>query len=112
MKDVNEVDVHSNVIQVKFSDGPIKKDVPIEISHPASKHYPVEDSAKELLNEFDSLIDSHQFKDDYIFHHDKKQWDYKADFSDSLNSIVDKVSSQIERINEDTKRIKFYLDDL
>lgn len=111
MKDVNEADTHSNVIKVKFN-GDNHRNVPVEVSHPASKHYPVEESAKDLLSDFEGLIDSHKFKDDYIFHHDKKQWGYKAEFGDSLTSIVDKVSLQIKRIHEDTKRIKFYIDDL
>lgn len=111
MKNVNEVDVGSNVIKVEFS-GHGSRDIPVEISHPASKRYPIEDNAKELLNEFETLIQSHSFRDDYIFHHDKKSWGYKAEFSDDLNTIVDKVTSQIDRINENTKRIKFYLDDL
>lgn len=109
MKDVNDVNVDSNVIEVEFKGN---RDIPFEISHPASKRYPVEDNAKELLNEFESLIQSHSFRDDYIFHHDKKSWGYKAEFSDNLNTIVDKITSQIDRINDNTKRIKFYLDDL
>ena len=110
MKDLNDVDVSSNVIKVEFCANN-RSEIPTHISHPASRHYPPEDNAKELLKEFDELINSHSFRDDYIFHHDKK-WDYKAEFSDGLNSIVDKISSQISRIKEDTKRIKFYLDDL
>ena len=110
MKDLNDVDVSSNVIKVEFC-ASNRSEIPTHISHPASRYYPPEDNAKELLKEFDELINSHSFRDDYIFHHDKK-WDYKAEFSDGLNSIVDKISSQISRIKEDTKRIKFYLDDL
>lgn len=110
MKNLNDVDVSSNVIEVEFS-GAGRDKIPNDISHPASRHYPPEDNAKELLKEFDELINSHSFTDDYIFHHDKK-WDYRAEFSDNLNEIVDKITSQITRIKDDTKRIKFYLDDI
>lgn len=109
MKDLKGTDASSNVIKVEFA-AKRENDIPVEISHPASKHFPVE-KRQTLLSDFDSLVESHRFKDDYIFHHDQK-WDYKGKFSDPLSEVVNKISSQIQRIKEDTKRIKFYLDDL
>ncbi|MCT4642898.1 MAG: hypothetical protein N4A33_11465 [Bacteriovoracaceae bacterium] len=107
MKNPTDVNAESNVIEVSFA----KKVIPTSISHPESKWFNHEESAHDLLGEFDRLIESHDFCEDYVFHH-QKQWDYRAQFSDAALDIAEKINQQLSRLKEDTRKIKYYLDEM
>jgi hypothetical protein len=137
MKNKIDVDRRSNVIPLSFRDrrkvsnatDDEVENIPNEIAHPSSKHYPkVElslDPLDEILTEFEDLdlnldideLEDNDFQDngsndsDFIFHH-QKSWDYQLDLSDSTTEMADIVLQQIKRLKEDSKRIKYYLNEL
>jgi hypothetical protein len=99
-------------------------DIPNDIAHPASKHYPEaelqagDDPLSDLLHEFDDLVlkeddseDIVENRDEYIFHH-QKSWDYQVKYNDDLCFMADTVLDQIKRLKEDSKRLKYYLDEM
>lgn len=90
--------------------------VPHEIAHPASKWYPEasDDPLADILFEFDDeQPESAQAEelDDFIYAHNTSQ-DVQITMSDSLSQMMAKISKQIKRLQEDTKRIKYYLDEV
>lgn len=130
MKNVNEVERRSNVISLSFSDRRAKemenqsKDmsehIPHDIAHPASKRYPIDDPLDELLNEFNHLVDEDLIneldeysseKQDFIFHH-QQNWDYQVEVEDDMRFMADTVLGQIKRLKEDSKRLKYYLNEM
>ena len=126
MKNVSEVERRSNVIPLSFSDRRAKQiesmstDIPNDIAHPASKRYPIDDPLDELLNEFNHLVDEDLIneldeysteKEDFIFHH-QQNWDYQVEVEDDMRLMADTVLTQIKRLKEDSKRIKYYLNEM
>lgn len=105
----------TNVIEVQFAR---KEDViPDEVSHPASKNFHVnldEDPLHDLLHEFDHEVED-QLKlecyEDYI-HHLVKAEEIKLEMSQNPSEMANMVLSQVNRLKEDFKRMKFYLDEL
>lgn len=99
-------------------------DIPHDIAHPASKHFPEaelqlgDDPLSDLLHEFDDLVhnddngaDAINNQDEFIFHH-QKSWDYQVKYDDDLRFMADTVLDQIKRLKEDSKRLKYYLDEM
>ena len=130
MKNVNEVERRSNVISLSFSDRRAKemesqsKDmsehIANDIAHPASKRYPIDDPLDELLSEFNHLVDEDLInelddysseKEDFIFHH-QQNWDYQVEVEDDMRFMADTVLGQIKRLKEDSKRLKYYLNEM
>jgi hypothetical protein len=126
MKNVSEVERRSNVIPLSFSDRRTKQiegisnDIPNDIAHPASKRYPIDDPLDELLNEFNHLVDEDLIneldeysaeKEDFIFHH-QQNWDYQVEVEDDMRFMADTILTQIKRLKEDSKRLKYYLNEM
>lgn len=90
-----------------------RNEVPHDVAHPASKNYPeyLDDPISDLLGEFDDLVEEQPPREDFIYNH-QKEWDYRVDYRDDLMTMVDKVGQQVKRIKEDTKRLRYYLDEL
>lgn len=66
----------------------------------------------ELLHEFDDLVDEEIPEEDtFIFHH-QKPWDYQVQYDDDARQMADTIIDQIKRLKEDSKRLKYYLDEL
>jgi len=112
--DVNESEV-TNVIEVEFNTS--KRDFAEDIELPSSKNFPLEydeDPLDSLLHEFDNAIDEQmdlEVYEDFIYHlADAK--DVNLEMSQTASEMGDKVLGQVERLKEDFKRIKFYLDEL
>lgn len=117
----------TNVIEVQFnvnaSDGnsdraaEIMDDIANNIAHPASKNFSEElsdDPLYDLLHEFDDInLDNKENKiaEDYIFHLVGAE-DVKLEMKESAKEMSDGVLTQIERLKEDFKRIKYYLDEM
>lgn len=131
MKSLNEVERRSNVIELSFKDRrKINTDVnesssdniPNDIAHPASKRFPIDDPLDELLNEFNHLIDEDLIdeieqttteieKEDFIFHH-QQNWDFQVNIEDDSRYMADTILGQIKRLREDSKRLKYYLNEM
>ena len=105
----------SNVIEVQFKQN--LEDIPIEIEHPASKNYAEElddDPLYDLLHEFDDIElnqDAEIIKEDFIFHLVGAK-EINLELKQSAVEMSKGVLSQVERLKEDFKRIKFYLDEM
>ena len=126
MKNATDVERRTNVIPLSFKDRRSEVDVepdsatPNEISHPASKRFEaLDDTLSEFLPESEfldvkldlsSLIDE-DYDENYIFHH-QKSWDFEVSRMDSPKTMADTVLKQIKRLKEDSKRIKYYLQEL
>ncbi len=122
--DVIDVERRTNVIPLSFKDR--RKDteqmsIPNEISHPASLRYPVDDPLSQILDSYedyeldsefdlDSEIEEEQ-KEDFIFHR-KNMKESRVSFDDTPKQMADAVLEQIRVIREDSRRIKYYLDEL
>ncbi len=109
MKNATSVE-SENVIRVAFGE------TPNEIAHPASKNYPEEldlDPLEELLAEggLEELFEEDEQEEDYIHAH-SRQWDFSASFQDDAMELASSIQKQIKRLKEDSKRIKYYLDEL
>lgn len=92
--------------------------IPNEILFPASKNFSEadDDPLEDLLHEFDSILETPVWEEskiekDFIFHHNNTI-DYRVSYKDSLRDMADKLEQQIRRIKEDSKRIKYYLDEM
>lgn len=127
------VDRRTNVIPVSFKDRrkvssasdnmeniDNEEEAPHGISHPASKNFPVKlDPLEDLLAELDIAETEYEVdyecqdevQEDYIFHH-QKEWNYSISRDDSPSEIADTVIKQIQRLKEDSKRLKYYLQEL
>jgi hypothetical protein len=99
----------TNVIEVRF-DRRVEK-----ISQPEANNEQIlldDDPLEELLSELDEcLFEDEEVQEDYIFHHQEK-WDYNITQKDSLRSMSDSVLKQTNRLKEDVKRLKYYLDEM
>jgi hypothetical protein len=126
MKNVTEVERRSNVISLSFSDRRNKEieqesqKIPNDIAHPASTRYPIDDPLDELLNEYNHLVDEDLIdeldeclieKEDFIFHH-QQNWDYQITTEDDTPLMADTILGQIKRLKEDSKRLKYYLNEM
>lgn len=126
MKNVTDVERRSNVISLSFKDrrSTLKEDVndiPHEIAHPASRRYAIEsDPLDDLLSEFNHLVDedlineleeSTMEKEDFIFNH-QQNWDFTIDHEDDPRFMADTILDQIKRLKEDSKRLKYYLNEM
>jgi len=104
-----------NVISVTFGE------VSNEISHPASKNYPLElddDPLQDLLDEAglpeddeNDQLDSMDLDEHYIFAH-QKSWDLSVQMNDNLLEMSQILEGQVSRLKEDVKRLKYYLDEI
>ncbi|MCO4754646.1 MAG: hypothetical protein KC478_09185 [Bacteriovoracaceae bacterium] len=109
MKNATSVE-NENVIKVAFGE------TPNEIAHPASKNFPEEvdlDPLEELLAEggFEELFEEDVQEEDYIHAH-SRPWDFSSSFQDDALDLAANIQKQIKRLKEDSKRIKYYLDEL
>ncbi len=123
MKNATEVDRRNNVIPLSFKDRrrtdepSSKEEIPHDVAHPASKNFPLDDPLADLLNEFSEMdLDECDFEDepeeeDYIFHH-QKNWDFQVSIDDSPKMMADTIVEQIKRLKDDSKRIKYYVNEL
>lgn len=104
-----------NVISLSFKKDYDPNAIPHDIAHPASKHFIEDDPLNDLLTEFDDLVDEEEDiieeEDTFIFHH-QKPWDYQVQFDDDVRSMADTILDQIKRLKEDSKRLKYYLDEM
>jgi len=92
------------------------------IAHPASKWFAEvdDDPLESLLQEFSDLTDDEDFIDifeaeeqhDVYIHHHQKACPTQASFDDTPKNIADNILAQMKRLKEDSKRIKYYLDEL
>lgn len=100
-------DVDENVITVAFGE------VPHDIAHPASKNFPeeIDDPLQDLLNEGMIEDEIEEESEHYIFAHDKS-WNYSVSMEDTALEMSSNLSSQISRLKEDIKRLKYYLDEM
>jgi hypothetical protein len=123
MKNATDVDRRSNVIPLSFKDrrnsddASANEDIPHDIAHPASKRFSLDDPLADLLNEFSEIdLEAYDFDDedeeeDYIFNH-QKNWDFQVSVEDSPKAMADTIVEQIKRLKDDSKRIKYYLNEL
>jgi hypothetical protein len=101
-----------------------KKRIPNDVMFPSSKNYPEylsDDPLEDLLSEFDSILNE-EYKEEskevseenkYVFDkYCRSNYDYKISYKDSLSTMMDKLEKQIKKVKEDSKRIKFYLDEI
>jgi hypothetical protein len=111
MKHLSEAQKDVNVIKLNFKQS--RDEIPHEIAHPASKNYPehIDDPIEDLLGEFEDIAAEPVERQDYIYNH-QKNWDFQIQYQDDLNQMMAKVGRQIMRLKEDTKRLKYYLDEL
>jgi hypothetical protein len=71
-----------------------------------------DDPLEVLLSELDEgLFEEEEIQEDFIFHH-QETYDYKLSSKDSLRSMSETVLKQSNRLKEDVKRLKYYLDEL
>jgi hypothetical protein len=64
------------------------------------------------MSELDDLDgEDDENEKDFIFHH-QKSWDFEISSSSSTTEVADTVLKQIKRLKEDSKRIKYYLQEL
>jgi len=107
----------TNVIEVQFKRK--QDEISHDIAHPASKHYLEEydlddDPLYDLLHEFDDALleeKSSRVQEDFIFHLVGVN-DVKLSMDQSALEMSEEVLTQVERLKEDFKRIKFYLDEM
>jgi hypothetical protein len=123
MKNATDVDRRSNVIPLSFKDrrgcddSSANEDIPHDIAHPASKNFSLDYPLADRLNEFSEIdLEAYSFEDDeeeedYIFNH-KKNWDFQVSIEDSPKVMADTIVEQIKRLKDDSKRIKYYLNEL
>ena len=123
MKNATDVDRRSNIIPLSFKDrrnsdeSRANEKVPHDIAHPASKNYSLDDPLADLLNEFSGIdleaydFDDEEEEEDYIFSH-QKNWDFQVSIEDSPKAMADMIVEQIKRLKDDSKRIKYYLNEL
>lgn len=109
MKNATTVE-DENVIKVSFGE------TPNEISHPASKNFPEEledDPLAQLLaeGELDDLFEDEDLEEDYIHAH-SRPWDFTSSYLDSPMELAENIQKQIKRLKDDSKRMKYYLDEL
>ena len=124
--DVIDVERRTNVIPLSFKDRRSSTEqqvvIPNEISHPASLRYPVDDDPlSQILDSYDDFELDSEFdldeddeptqKEDFIFHR-KTMKECKVSIEDSPSLMADTVLEQIRIIKEDSRRIKYYLDEL
>lgn len=104
---------NENVIKVAFGANSH------EISHPASKNYPLEDELEDpleaLLAEGGLLDDEDDFleapEEDYIHAHQGPMVpavSYEASATEMAASAIERL----KRLKEDSKRLRYYLDEL
>lgn len=108
MNQTSQLERGDNVINVSFSKEYDSNSVPHDIAHPASKYYPEDDPIADLLSEFDDLIDD---DDEQVMEKiDNSQ--FAVDYEDSVKSMAETILDQIKRLKEDSKRLRYYLDEL
>ncbi len=102
---------NENVIQVAFGANSH------EISHPASKNYPLEEELEDPLEALlaEGMLEDEeleaQAEEDYIHAHQRPlspTISYQATASEMAASAIDKL----KRLKEDSKRLRYYLDEL
>lgn len=108
MNQTSQVERENNVINVSFSKEYDSSSVPHDIAHPASRYYPEDDLIGDLLSEFDDLVEDDNEQE--IGSIDNTQ--YAVDYEDSVKSMADTILDQIKRLKEDSKRLRYYLDEL
>ena len=95
----------TNVIEVSFQQkSPVSnytEDLDYEID-------PIEDLLSDLDDDYFEDVDK---KEDFIFHH-QNNWDYSLSMKDSSTEMADTLLKQTERLTEDIKRLKYYLDEM
>jgi len=124
MKNATEVERRNNVINLSFKDRRKNEessvdDIPHEIAHPASVRYPVQDDPlEELLNEFNHLVDEdligeleNEPSEEFIFNH-QRNWDFEVTTQDEPKFMAETILDQIKRLKEDSKRLKYYLNEM
>lgn len=124
MKNATDVDRRTNVIPLSFKDrrrddesSSSEEEIPIEVAHPASKNFPLDDPLADLLSELNDIdledcdFEGEEEDEDFIFHH-QKNWDFQVSLEDSPKVMADTIVEQIKRLKDDSKRIKYYLDEM
>ena len=115
MKETDELLNSNNVLPLRA-----QTEVPHEIAHPASKWYPdySDDPLADILFEFeqeDELAANTQPMadeiEDFIYAHNLNE-DNQIKLSDTLPQMITKLTRQVKRLKEDTKRIKYYMDEV
>ncbi len=130
--EISKASSQDNVLTINFSRRFTKETesssgIDHSLAHPASKWFPEEgdDPLEDLLNEFNDLTDDvlssedilndifteEETHEDYIHHHQ----DYlpkQVSFKDEPKNIADNILAQMMRLKEDSKRMKYYLDEL
>lgn len=100
MKNVSEVE---NVIKVDFNSSVNSN----EISHPASKNFPLEDDPlAQLLADYD--IDEDIEEEEEAIVEDKFD---RLSFETPLMQMCDEVTKRIEHLKKSSQRLKYYLDE-
>lgn len=91
------------------------ENIPHEIAHPASRHYPLEDDyiaqMLETEPEPETPLSEKDMIPDYI-HARQTELQKFLERDDSLLHTTSLLMMKAKRLNEYAKRIRFYLDDL
>lgn len=87
--------------------------IPHDLAHPASKNYPVsDDPLADLLFEFEEEPAEEVEEDtDYMYVPHATE-DLKISMQDSIITMSEKILKQLHRIKEDSKRLKYYMDEV
>lgn len=92
MDNFSDVERYLNVVNlVDFKNS--YEDIPSEILHPASIHFPEED-------------------DDFSNIEKTNSYEYKLNFTERPKVMLSKIERQVKAIREKSQRIKYYLDEM
>lgn len=110
MKNATTVE-DENVIKVSFGE------IPNDISHPASKNFPEDledDPLAQLLaeGELDDLFEDEEAEQEDYIHAHSRPWDFTSSYLDEPMELAENIQKQIKRLKDDSKRMKYYLDEL